>query len=379
MTLAAHVLIRAVSAQLESLYTPFGTLDLHFQDRSSRVGVVTSVGSFVVFELHEANAARPALDRGQAGEKQSKKEEQKPRNLRIREICHHQFLDRSTVVTSFAWDPKNVDRICVTAANGDVIVVDLPGSTDQGGNEAITVFKHSLEAWTSCFVPQSFPSQGVFSGGDDAVIQWSPSNSWITDRSASARESGVNVTDVSPWRNSRVHTAGVTAILPLISSSAGVDNILLTGSYDDHLRVLRVPPASGSKPAVLTELNLGGGVWRLKSVTIIQDPSTSKVNYAYRVRVLACCMYAGARVVEIRKLPEGVAPSSTKERGTDSYAESGTWEIDVLARFEEHESMCYGGEIIPPASPPDSVEQKGQKCHIVTCSFYDKRLCLWKT
>ena len=58
------------------------------------------------------------------------------------------------------------------------------------------------------------------------------------------------------WKDRRLHQAGVTAILPLNPDLA------VTGSYDDHIRLVSL--ASDSIRRVLVEHNLGGGVWRLK-------------------------------------------------------------------------------------------------------------------
>ena len=66
--------------------------------------------------------------------------------------------------------------------------------------------------------------------------------------------------------------------------------------------------------------------------------------------MLASCMHAGARIVELQRDTEG------------------QWQIDVLARFEEHKSMNYGSDV----QPGDGKVKK-----IVSTSFYDKLLCLW--
>jgi len=62
-------------------------------------------------------------------------------------------------------------------------------------------------------------------------------------------------------------------------------------------------------------------------------------------------MHAGARVVELRRDAEG------------------QWRIEVLARFEEHKSMNYGSDVQPA---------DGRVKTIVSTSFYDKLLCLWR-
>lgn len=63
-------------------------------------------------------------------------------------------------------------------------------------------------------------------------------------------------------------------------------------------------------------------------------------------------MHAGTRVVRLCKGENG-----------------GRWEFDVVASFEEHESMNYGSD----AQPRDGAVKT-----IVSTSFYDKKLCLWR-
>lgn len=58
------------------------------------------------------------------------------------------------------------------------------------------------------------------------------------------------------WQTRKHHTAGVTAVIPLSQE------LCLTGSYDDHIRLISTP--SQGRKQILTELDLGGGVWRLK-------------------------------------------------------------------------------------------------------------------
>ena len=66
-------------------------------------------------------------------------------------------------------------------------------------------------------------------------------------------------TATSRFVDRRIHLAGVTAILPLSES------LLLTGSYDDHVRLLEIPSSSQrGRVTELASLNLEGGVWRLK-------------------------------------------------------------------------------------------------------------------
>jgi len=143
----------------------------------------------------------------------------------------------------------------------------------------------------------------VYSGGDDAFMV-------VTDV-ATGTELG---------RSRRAaHGAGVTAIL----ARAGEE--LWTGSYDEMLRVWDLR----SRMRAVEEKGLGGGVWRLHEMR--------------GGRVLASCMHAGARVVE--------------------RAEAG---VEVVARWEENESMNYGGHVHP--NVPGVV---------ASCSFYDKKVAVW--
>ena len=72
--------------------------------------------------------------------------------------------------------------------------------------------------------------------------------------------------------------------------------------------------------------------------------------------ILASCMHAGARVVRLCK-------------GESGYGD-GAWEFEVLARFEEHESMNYGADF-----QPDGLDIAKR---VISISFYDKLMCLWR-
>jgi diphthamide biosynthesis protein 7 len=121
---------------------------------------------------------------------------------------------------------------------------------------------HSLEPWTLAFSPDA---SRIFSGGDDAVLQALELSSSSV---SSGRTSGDHLQDDDNdeendalsatllWSDRKLHEAGVTSILPLSN------DLLVTGSYDDRIRLLSAPVLGRRK--VLAELDLGGGVWRLK-------------------------------------------------------------------------------------------------------------------
>jgi diphthamide biosynthesis protein 7 len=153
----------------------------------------------------------------------------------------------------------------VTASDGGVYVVDTSIAVEAAMDTAKQVLEHELEAWTLVF---SHDGKAIYSGGDDASLRFStlqsttPSTSTSTSDSQEQEAEGdeEEEDDFTPiqWQDRRSHQAGVTAILPLATE----ENILITGSYDDNIRVLHTPLIG--RKQILAEENLEGGVWRLK-------------------------------------------------------------------------------------------------------------------
>jgi diphthamide biosynthesis protein 7 len=91
-------------------------------------------------------------------------------------------------------------------------------------------------------------------------------------------------------------------------------------------------------------------------------------------------MHAGTRIVRLNP------PSS----GDSS--EGGEWEFCVQAKFEEHKSMNYGSDVQPLISrgggagdviegggdQQQEEEEKKKKRVIVSTSFYDRLMCVWR-
>lgn len=210
------------------------------------------------------------------------------------------LFDPQTIPLSIAWSPTGSD--CVACTLSDTSVAIFRPSL-QCNAVAYTYTSHSDQVWACGFSPDG---RILYSGGDDSVLN--------------AQDL---VTRQTVWRDKKTHGAGVTAIMPRSN-----DNMLLTGSYDDILRIFDLRTRD-----VVGQINLGGGVWRL-----------GKRGNNNR-SLIASCMYVGSRVVD---LGEGFRSPY------------------VIAKFEEHESMNYGCDIHP--DEPDTV---------VSCSFYDKRVCIW--
>jgi diphthamide biosynthesis protein 7 len=236
----------------------------------------------------------------------------------------------------------------MTLSSGQVC---LGPSTQESSDVAprnVETLTHDLEAWTLAFLPDG---SGVLSGGDDCAVRFTELPRDPVEALDGDAELEYFSTRRAPWADQRIHGAGVTAILPVHCDDAGM--MIITGSYDDHIRLVHVP-AIGRRET-LAELNLDGGVWRLKGLDrspVSPGSSEAPESKPDELVLLVSCMHAGARIVRISRNDE-------------------TWQIDVLAKFEEHNSMNYGSDCQP------DLNEQGQRT-IVSTSFYDRLLCLWR-
>ncbi|KAK4179721.1 hypothetical protein QBC36DRAFT_63643 [Triangularia setosa] len=244
---------------------------------------------------------------------------------------------------SLCWHPSRPDMLAITTNTGYVYLVHL-SAWDKGWKlhtePAIT---HTLEAWTVNLSPNLGVTDApddvsfrIFSGGDDSKLRfgtatWNPFDDLLTETISAVEARG--------------HDAGVTAILPLFTQDDGSE-LLVTGSYDENVRLFSLAPYG--RPKNLIEMGLGGGVWRLKLINLDKTPDDS---YHWRAQILASCMHTGPRVVEVLQTADG------------------EHHFRVLGRFEEHKSMNYGSDFHPKSK---------DKLTVVSTSFYDRLLCLWK-
>ena len=153
--------------------------------------------------------------------------------------------DPSTLVLSLAWHPHRTHVIGLTLSNGTVSLCESVEGELWSDDTVVylnDIHHHELEAWTLAFSGNE--STNVLSGGDDIVLQYSHINN-LQGRT-------------TLWQDRKLHQAGITAILPLTS------DLVVTGSYDDHIRLISFP--AGSRRQVLAEHNLDGGVWRIKPI-----------------------------------------------------------------------------------------------------------------
>ncbi|KAI2622668.1 hypothetical protein GGS26DRAFT_567152 [Hypomontagnella submonticulosa] len=347
----------------QTVLYPSAILDLHFHpSRENRtvLAVVSSTGALSFFKLCAS--------------------EESP--VSLKEIVTHKPLgnDESILFLSCSWHPHIPELVAITTSNYEVHVLRVTNSWEVYETCNAPVITHSLEAWTVSFssLMPHMPYSGVaespernlqqfviFSGGDDSRLLVTCCAYYP------GRIGGEEDTIETPYPPIalRGHEAGVTAILPLDLQLVSLDSVVITGSYDDHIRVYAVSgigEGMPQKPRLLAEQNLQGGVWRLKLIQLerpdnpISRPEqsakeTTDKEQGWKAFILASCMHAGSKVLEIT--------------GNDT---AELCNIRVLGRFEEHKSMNYGSDFQPGS------ELGGRNLRCISTSFYDRLLCLWE-
>jgi diphthamide biosynthesis protein 7 len=226
-----HNLTSLSSITVSTTPTPYAILDLHFSPHDpTLLAVAGSTGCLQLFRFSSTSTS-------------------------LEPLSTYRFFDPATLVLSLSWHPVDSNLLGVTVSSGGVYVVDTNVAVKQALDTAKEVLIHDLEAWTLTF---SHDGKAIYSGGDDASLRFStlqPTSSISNPQVTEPEEE-----DFTPlqWQDRRSHQAGVTAILPL----ANEPDILITGSYDDNVRILHTPLVG--RKQILCEENLEGGVWRLK-------------------------------------------------------------------------------------------------------------------
>ncbi|KAI5309882.1 hypothetical protein KEM55_002217 [Ascosphaera atra] len=337
--------------QVQRLPTPYAIFDFHFSPRDGTVFATASSAATV--DLYRVSREGDSSD---------------PTVSLIRSFTVNE--DPSMAALWLAWTPpshpmfEHMDGFAVSFPDGSISlfhagpscksIADI-GDADELQEVQVPNNDPSIEVWYLAFggATSSTGSCLLFAGDDFGAL--------ITHELLASKDNNGSFFEIEVQNSTsdrgRLHTAGVTAILPLTRSTSGSGSpaeVLLTGSYDECVRVYKsshMPRERG----VLAEECLGGGVWRLQ---LLSEQEDEKVK---SYLVLASCMHAGTRVIQVNYSMD-----------TD------TWEINVLAQFTEHESMNYASGIHKTASDVIGRAGKGRHLVCVSSSFYDKRLCVWK-
>ncbi|KAI1751103.1 hypothetical protein F4782DRAFT_204060 [Xylaria castorea] len=339
---------------VQSLSYPSALLDLKFhplQDKHEVLATVSSTGTLSFFQLSPNRSSSAPLV----------------------ELATHKPLgdDETVLFLSCAWHPSLPYLLAITTSNFQVHILRVDESWSVHQTSSSPIMTHTLEAWTVAFSPLLADYQDsandivpvnsyglvIYSGGDDSKLL-STTCYYNGDQGSSAEDNDDTMTMSYPTVITKGHTAGVTAILPLPLTIPDGSGIVVTGSYDDCLRIYSIHPQVGGvmfqPPKLLAEENLGGGVWRLKLVKLDNPKKESDaLQIHWSALILASCMHAGCRILEI----------------SGNYSD--LCHIKVLGRFEEHESMNYGSDFQP------GTQLDGRPLRCVSTSFYDRLLCLW--
>ncbi|KAJ4782557.1 Transducin/WD40 repeat-like superfamily protein [Rhynchospora pubera] len=231
------------------------------------------------------------------------------KGISLKEICNEKVS--SSMCLYVDWRQSG-DSLSVSLSDGSVSLISFTESELKVSQSWVA---HKFEAWTTNF--DIFNPHLLYSGSDDCCFCC-----WDTRQNPS----------LPVFRNSKSHTMGVCCI----SQSTSNPNMLLTGSYDESLRVWDI--RSSSKPLTEKSICLGGGVWRIKPHPYISDI------------VIAACMHNGFSVVKVGGERE---------------------EVLVLERYEKHGSLAYGVDWMKGENARnDSI--------VASCSFYDRLLRVWK-
>lgn len=254
-------------------------------------------------------------------------------------------LESDVLFLQCNWYPGRTNVIGVTTSTSLARLLFLDNTWNIIRHVDIDI-GNTLEAWSVAFAPVNVVTSqppgavSMYCGGDDSQMRYTSVT--LED------ESDGNISPFPPATLRGKHGAGVTAILPLQYMHSDGGRLVVTGSYDDNLRLFSIKDLHETYgmpqvTEILTQ-NLEGGVWRLEVIESVSDGTTASIV------LLASCMHAGCRIVRL------------------ATQDNSEWTSEVLVKFTEHKSMNYGSACF---------QLGGSKLRCLSTSFYDKLLCLW--
>ncbi len=323
---------------LQTLLFPFGILDLRFCDYNPLVfALATSVGTVRFGSL--------TPDPDLFAEVMSNYSTIKVHDTLI------VVAGPDTCITSLAFaPPHNLEKaIAVTMSNGSIAVFNLiPPIVLSIRPAAHILMETPIQAWAVAWSLR-IPGPALYTGGDDTVLR--------RHRVKEEVAGGVAFHVLPGWHDSFVrdavtHDYGVTAIIPLWIDKDR-NEVILTGSYDERIRVLYIPPDKKSAK-VMASGRLHGGVWQLK---LLGRPSDPNDPAGFSFPVLASCMQAGCKIIKVHRF------------------EGDNWAIEILAEFMDPGSkqpLNYASDFQVGLQ-----SERFQDMTYLSTNFDDKRLCLW--
>ncbi|KAF2438462.1 hypothetical protein P171DRAFT_423673 [Karstenula rhodostoma CBS 690.94] len=328
-------------AIIQTLPTPFGVYDLHFAPGKEIQAGKEDPGSFAVASSTGSVALYRLIP--------SEEDDASSLHPKIRHMYTIQYFSKDILITSLDW--RRHDLVAMTLSSGQVCLGKV---RDPSVDPIISVelMQHDFQAWHCSFVESENGSEtglGLISGGDDATLRYTPvETDQISALGFVDEDSTPNSLPTTSWVDRKIHQAGVTAVMLIGSTSTG--HLVITGSYDDHIRLLHIPNVG--RREVLAEEYLEGGVFRIKLVAKCGQDNSGSSETQQSYALIVSCMQAGARIVNLHKTGE-------------------EWRFDVKAKFEKNAgTLLY-------ASDCQSAGADGRRT-IVSTSFEDRKLYLWK-
>ncbi|PVH87851.1 hypothetical protein DL98DRAFT_509385 [Cadophora sp. DSE1049] len=339
-----------VTNNLEVLHTiecDSAIYDLHFLGGAGKdyFAAASSTGTISFYYVNEKVLACPY-----------KKEN--VHEIAIHPLFKAEVFSQTTIITFFqfipAQSPHHGPLISATTNDGGMYLMEycLDNFTVDLLNDGKPITEHKLPytntsdyAWC-CAASAKHPSR-IYSGGDGGdliqdVISFGQTELYSYDSRKKRSQSH------------KFHDAGVTAILPLTPGSLADEELLLTGSYDEFVRLY-----STDDKKVLAKLKLDGGVYRLKSLGQVNWFGPQSTTYA----ILTCCMHAGTKIIHVKG------------------SKTGNWSIEVVGSLNvpgnDPNNLCYAAaaRLSGPLGPTKQYQEK-RLC--VSGTFVDKKLVVWE-
>jgi len=219
-------------------------------------------------------------------------------NPRLQHLDDFSFFPDKFLVLSLGMSSVGTSVIS-TLSTGLVSILDMAQQIPRRG---LTWTAHDLEVWCSAWKS----ADTVLTGGDDSLLKlWDLREDLQTAQIVCKRSLlFINLSYGS-------HNAGVTSILPVS------DSLVLTGSYDNHLRLFDY--RNFRRP--VSSLDLDGGVWR-----ILPRPGLNMTSF------LTCCMQTGGKMISLNLKGKILAEEGVFEPEEERRLIYGaSWQDDTVA------------------------------------------------